>query len=233
MSREVIAVISDLHAPYNHKDALPFLAAIKQEFKPTQVINVGDEVDYHSLSFHASDPDLDSAGPELDKAITFIKKLEDIYPEMDLLHSNHGSMVYRKAKFHGVPRHVLKSYNDVLGVSDKWKWHTTLTVKSQYGDIFCLHQGRKNAETYAKSIGCNVIMGHFHEDFRVGYTQTPKGTLWGLNVGCLIDDTSLAFDYNKVNPYKPVIGTVVIFNGKPILIPMGMDSKGNWDGRLI
>ena len=49
-----------------------------------------DEVDYHALSFHNSDPDLDSAGVELERARATIQQLEKLFPKMDLVHSNHG-----------------------------------------------------------------------------------------------------------------------------------------------
>jgi len=230
----IILVISDLHAPYHHKDSIAFLASIKKEYKPTHVVNTGDEVDYHALSFHASDPDLDSASVELTRAAATMQQLEKIFPNMDLVHSNHGSMVYRKAKVAGMPRHVLKGYNEILGVGEGWKWHNDITLPNPFGKpIFVCHGRKKNSEAYARSLGCNVIQGHYHEDFRIGYFNSPGGTVWGMNVGCLIDDVELAFDYNKINPGKPMLGTGIIINGKPILIPMNLDDKGNWDGKLI
>ena len=230
---DTILFISDLHAPYHHKDSIAFLAAIKKQYKPTRVVNVGDEVDYHALSFHASDPDLDSAGVELCRAQATMQQLEKIFPKMDLVHSNHGSMVYRKAKVGGMPRHVLKSYNDVLGVGPGWVWHNDITIDIP-GErpIYVCHGKKKNSENYAKSIGCSVVQGHYHEDFRIGFLNSPGGTIWGMNVGCLIDDTELAFEYNKVNPNKPMLGVGIVVNGRPQLIPMNLDAKGNWDGKI-
>ena len=65
---------------------------------------------------------------ELKISLNYIAELKKLFPVMDILESNHGSLVYRKAKTNGIPRHYLKSYNDVLGVDDKWKWHFELTV---------------------------------------------------------------------------------------------------------
>ncbi len=69
MNNKVILVVSDLHAPYTHPDAVPFLRVIKNRFKPTRVIFSGDEIDAHALSYHDHDPDLDSAGKELKQAV--------------------------------------------------------------------------------------------------------------------------------------------------------------------
>ena len=90
----VILFISDLHAPYQHKDAIAFLAAIKKKYKPSRIINVGDEVDYHAMSFHASDPDLDSASVELERASATMQQLERIFPKMELVNSYHVRMGY-------------------------------------------------------------------------------------------------------------------------------------------
>ena len=225
---DVVLFISDLHAPYQHKDALRFLKAIKKKYKPTRVICTGDEVDYHALSFHASDPDLDSAGVELKKAIAFIKKLECVFPDVELVNSNHGSMVYRKGKVNGMPRHVLKPYREVLGVD--WTWSDSITDLEL--NLFVIHGSKKNSETYSKQLGMNVVQGHYHEDLRLGFNNNPGGLIWGMNIGCLIDDESYAFAYNKVNPSKPALGTGIIINGIPQLIPMLLDDNKRWIGKL-
>ena len=56
MLRKSILVISDQHAPYHHIDTLDFLAEIKKKYKPDTVVNIGDEMDWHSISFHDSHP---------------------------------------------------------------------------------------------------------------------------------------------------------------------------------
>ena len=71
MSYKSILVISDQHAPYNHIDTLDFLAAIKKKYKPDCVVNIGDEMDWHSISFHDSHPGLYSPSHELKIAREF------------------------------------------------------------------------------------------------------------------------------------------------------------------
>ena len=58
MSHKRILVISDMHIPYHHKDAIKFLKEIKKEFKPDTVVNIGDSLDFHAISMHDSNPDL-------------------------------------------------------------------------------------------------------------------------------------------------------------------------------
>ena len=56
---ECVLVISDLHIPYHHPQSFDFLKAIKKKYKDIDlVVNIGDELDQHGLSFHDTDPDL-------------------------------------------------------------------------------------------------------------------------------------------------------------------------------
>lgn len=227
-----ILLISDLHIPYHHPDALEFLQALKDSMKPTRVICLGDELDKHALSFHDSDPDLPSAGDELRKSLPVVAKLHEMFPNMDILESNHGSLVYRKAKTHGVPRHYIRGYNEVLGVGSGWKWHFDLTITLPNGQKVYFHHGKvSEVQRLSQQMGMNAVQGHFHENFSVKYWGNPTGLYWGLQVGCLIDDDALAFSYNNVNIKRPVIGTALILDSLPHLVPMVLDEDGRWINR--
>jgi DNA-binding LacI/PurR family transcriptional regulator len=63
-----ILFISDLHSPYQHENAVEWLNLLKGKYSPTRVICVGDELDKHAMSYHESNPDLYSAGHELEEA---------------------------------------------------------------------------------------------------------------------------------------------------------------------
>ena len=123
-----VLVISDLHIPYHHQDAFDFLKALKRKYKPDLIINIGDELDHHAISMHEHNPDLMSAGDELKHSKEYVRELEKIFPEMTLVHSNHSSLVYRRALKYGLPKDYLKSYNEFLGVGDGWKWVDDYTV---------------------------------------------------------------------------------------------------------
>ena len=89
MISKSLLVISDLHATYMHPDTLPFLRALKRKYSFDRVICIGDEVDFHALSFHDSDPDLPSAGEELTRAIKSLKPIYKMFPNVDVVESNH------------------------------------------------------------------------------------------------------------------------------------------------
>ena len=230
-SNERILLISDLHFPYHHTDVFAFLDHLKEKYRPTRVICMGDEVDGHGLSFHEHDPDLNSPGMELQQAKKCIGWLHGMFPVMDILESNHGSLVWRKAKANGIPRHYIKSYNEILGVGSGWSWMYDLTITLPTGQKAYFHHGKSsNVLRLSQMMGMCAVQGHYHESLKIEYWGNPNGLYWGLQTGCLIDDNSLAFAYNNVNIKRPVIGTAVIIEGQPILEPMLLNNKGRWEG---
>ena len=224
-----VLLISDMHIPFHHPDTLAFLQHLKDKYNPTRVICLGDELDKHALSYHDHDPDLPSAGDELRRSIPVIHKLHEMFPVMDIIESNHGSLVWRKAKTNGIPRQYIKSYNDVLGVGDGWKWSFDLTITLPNGQKCYIHHGKtSNVIQLSQQMGMCAVQGHFHESFKIDYWGNPTGLYWGMQCGCLIEDDALAFSYNNVNIKRPVLGTGLIIDSIPVLEPMILGKDGRW-----
>jgi hypothetical protein len=224
-----ILVISDTHIPYHHPDALDFLSDLRRQYKPDRIIHIGDEVDNHAISFHDSDSDLKSAGDELVESRKYIKQLEKLFPVMDIMESNHGSLLYRKALSHGIPRSMLKSYNEILEVSDSWKWHRDLMVRlpNKQPVYFC-HGKNKNVTTLSQRMGMSAVQGHFHGRFKIEYWGNPERLNWAMNIGCLADSDSLAMAYSKNELERPVIGCGLIIDSLPVLEPLVMNKNARW-----
>lgn len=229
-----VLVIGDLHFPFCHVDTLKFLAAIKKKYKPDRVISIGDEIDGHAWSFHDPDPDLHSPGDELGKAKWWIHQLHKIFPRMDILESNHGSLFYRKQKKAGLPRGVMKSYNEIYGVGLNWKWHKSLTILLSSGAPCYFHHG-KSADVIktSQSMGMSTVQGHYHEKFGVQYWANSLGLYFAAQTGCLVDDDALAFEYNKLNLKRPLIGSLFIQDGLAFSIPMVLDKRGRWNKKIV
>ena len=228
-----ILIISDLHLPYQRPDAFEFLKAIKKEYKPDTIISIGDLLDCSALSFHDSDPDLYSAGHELKKAKEYVKELESIFPKLVEIDSNHSSMIFRRALKHGLPRAYLKDYGEFLETK-KWKWvdDLVLTLPNKQR---CLFTHGKSADVIKVSQihSMNCVQGHFHSKFRIDYWANPDNLLWGMQVGCLIEQKNMAFHYAKNFKTKFVMGCGMIIDSIPKLMPMVLDNKGKWIGKIV
>ncbi len=228
-----ILIVSDLHCPYEHRDTVKFLKAIKKKYKPTRVILSGDEADFAGISFHDHDPDLDAPGKELDKAIKALQPIYKLFPKAEVLESNHGSLVLRKALAHGLSRHYFKAPGEILKAPKGWSWHFDLVVKLPDGNSCYFHHSKgANVKKNSQAMGMSFVQGHHHESFEIQYWGNPNALLFGMTVGCLVDTKSLAMAYNKNNLKRPVIGCAVIVDSRPQLIPMVLNSKGRWIGRL-
>ena len=231
---EAIMVIPDIHAPYQHPDTLAFLRTVRDTFAPDLVVSLGDELDYHALSFHDSDPNLDSAGTELEKAKLFISDMHNEFRNVLVCHSNHGSMVFRRAKAHGIPVQMIKSYREVLfqnNAGDGWSWAESWRVATPLGDVLFKHQ-TSNILVDAAHNQANLVVGHEHGKFGVEYSASSSNLYYGMYCGCLIDKDSMAFAYGKHSLRKPIVGCGVILNGRPIPIPMVLRADGRWVGFL-
>jgi len=225
-----VLVISDLHIPYHHQDAFDFLKALKKKYKPDMIVNIGDELDHHAISMHEHNPDLMSAGDELKNSRVYVRELEKIFPRMTLVHSNHSSLVYRRALKYGLPKDYLKSYNEFLGVGNGWTWVDDLTITLSDGSrCFFTHGISADVLKVAAQYGMNTVQGHFHTKFSIGYFSNPEALIWGMQVGCLINQKSMAFDYAKNFKSRFIVGCGMIINGQPKLMPMVLDKDGRWN----
>ena len=233
MTHKRILVISDLHIPYHHKDSFEFLREIKKEYKPDFVVNIGDLLDFYAISMHSHDPDLYSAGHELDKSKEYIKQLEDIFPQMVEVESNHSSLVYRRALKFGMSKQFLKDYGEFLGTK-KWKWVDDLTLTMSNGQrCFFTHGRSADVLKVSQTMGMSAVQGHYHTKFLVSWWANPDNLFFAMNVGCLINQKSQSFAYAKNFKTRFILGSAMIVDGYPKLLPMVLNNKGNWIGKLV
>ncbi len=232
-NNKVILVISDLHAPFNHPDSVAFLKAVKAKYKPTRVILSGDEADFHAISFHDNDPDLDSPGKELERAIKALQPIYKLFPKAEVLESNHGSLVMRKALANGLSTKFFKTPNEILEAPKGWTWHFDIVTTLPNGTQCYFHHSKgANVKKNSQAMGSAFVQGHHHESFEISYWGNPNALLFGMTVGCLVDPHSLAMAYNKNNLKRPVIGLGLIVDSIPILVPMVLNKAGRWVGKL-
>ena len=151
---------------------------------------------------------------------------------MLLLESNHSSLAYRKAKHHGMPRHLLKSYNEVLGVpSDDWNWHDEIILElPNKQKCKFIHSASSNVLAASQLCGMSLVQFHHHSLFECRYWDAGYGLNFAITAGSLVDDKSLAFAYNKLHPKRPIVGAIFIENSQPYLIPMLRDNNNRWIG---
>lgn len=228
-----ILLLGCMHVPYEHPDTLAFLTAVKAHYKPTRVIHLGDEVDNHAISYHESNPDLDSAGVELQKVKKRLQPYFKLFPVMDIMDSNHGSLVYRKMFSAGLPKEYIRPLQEVYGAPKGWKWHQDITVKLLGGNkLYCCHQMNEDVRKAVMLRGMCIAQAHHHSTADVRMVSTTEHLLWGITVGCLIDRKAMAFAYNKLQLKRPIISVGLVINGIAMILPMILNASGRWVGHL-
>jgi hypothetical protein len=228
-----ILAIGDLHAPFQHKDAVAFLKALKTEIEPDCVIQLGDEADIHAISRYTPDPNLHSAGDEINLARKALRPLQDMFPEMKLMESNHGSRVYRRAKEVGLPSQALRTYKEILDVQVNWTWHDDLVVETPKGLVMFDHGEKATAFQHSKNQGMSVVQGHRHNEQYINFWANPREQRFGAQAGCMIDGKALAFAYDRKSmTYRPQLGCLAIIEGEPKLLRLTTTKTGRWDRKL-
>ncbi len=222
-----------MHIPFHSVYLIPFLRAVKKKYKPDKVVCLGDELDLHGSSFHDHSPDLHSPKDELEMSIPTLRLLYKIFPEVDVLESNHGSLYYRRAAASYIPKRVIKPYRDYLEAPKGWRWHADLVLYASDGNpIYFCHAQSADALKNSKNKSMNYVQGHHHSKFSINYWANSLNLYWGMTSGCLIDYKSLAFEYGRTILDKPIIGCSLISNGHPQLIPLVLDKCGRWINKL-
>jgi len=215
-----VLVIGDIHEPFSRKGYLEHCRKVQEQFNCGTVVFIGDVIDNHYSSFHDTDPDGVSAGDELDHAISKIQEWYYTFPKAYVCIGNHDAIITRKAFSAGVSNRWIKSYSEVLDTPD-WQFDMTFDIK----DVHYYHgtgsSGDKAALNRAMNLRQSVVQGHIHTTASIQYNASNRDLIWGMQVGCGIDDSKYAFAYAQSNIKKSIISCGVVIDGKlPIVIPM-------------
>lgn len=201
-----ILVIGDLHAPFTLEKYLDFCKETYAKHNCNQVIFIGDIIDNHYSSFHATDPDGLGGSDELDYAIQEISKWRDAFPLADVTIGNHDRIIMRKAFDSQIPARWIKDYNEVLGTN--WNWVEQVV----YDDVQYVHGEGGTARTKSKNDMMSTVQGHIHTQAYTEWNVGKNFRTFGMQVGCGVDSKSYAAAYAK-NFKKQAIGCGVVIGG--------------------
>jgi hypothetical protein len=228
----VVLAIPDMHHPWSHKDTLPFLKALKQKYRPTRVVCLGDEADLHALSNYDHDPDGRSAGDELKAAVDALHPIYELFPEVSSCVSNHTARPFRRAKKYGIPLAFMRDYREFLQAPEGWWWDEQFEIDGVLYEHGEGASGVLGAIRTALGNMRSTVIGHLHSWAGISWAANPRHLVFGFNAGCLIDKDAYAFAYGKTLKNKPIIGAGIIRGGIPIFEPMRLNSRGRWTGEL-
>jgi len=216
--KSTVMAIGDLHAPFDLDEYFYFVKELKNEYNPDKILFMGDLIDNHGMCFHDVNVDGYSAGDELLLARERLSPYYKEFPNADVVLGNHDNIPFRKATRHGISQHVMKNPQEIWQSPDGWSWSEELWI-----DEVGYHHGTGRGRAYklAQSTNTSTVHGHWHSDAGVVYYQKRRSRVFGVQVGCGIDNNKYAFEYGKSFKDKPVISAALIFDGiEAIVVPM-------------
>lgn len=227
MGKDNFLFISDVHLPFEHKHALAFVKKMREEFEVPHenVYSVGDLADLYNFSRWPKSPDAKhTVNQELEAVREKLRKWQAAFPEMKICQSNHDSRIMKKAMGAELPSQIVKSFEEIFELPKEWELAEQFVVCSNQGEFIVEHgeswtsmNGLREAVLH---YGISVVKGHTHVRAGVTHIWTKHQRLWGLDVGCLIDDSQYSFEYSKFNKLKSVIGCGVLVAGVPYFLPL-------------
>lgn len=222
--KENILCIGDTHFPFEREGYLEFNREIQEKFQCGTVIHMGDEVDNHAISYHETDPDGFSAGNEGDLAQAKLNIWYKVFPKVDVIVGNHSALPFRQAMSIGLPKRFMKAYEEIWNAPKSWKWHLELELYNTYFVHGTGSSGDDAALKRALHRRQSVVQGHIHTAANLKYNVSHSDCIWGMQVGCGIDDKSYASAYARTNIKKSIISSgVVLDKGRmPIVVPMSL-----------
>lgn len=216
-----VLIIGDTHAPFTREGYLEHNIKIQKDYKCGTVVHIGDVIDNSYSSFHETNPDGHSAGDELDYAIESLQPWFKAFPNVKVCLGNHDLIINRKAFSAGLSKRWIKGLGDVLGAPN-WNFD----IEHVIHDVLYTHgtgtSGQNSAYNRAINRRMSVVQGHLHSEASIRFNVSQKDIIFGMQVGCGVDEKKYAFDYAKANPRKFIISSGAVLNkGKnPLLIPM-------------
>ncbi|MBT6047741.1 MAG: hypothetical protein HOG49_13110 [Candidatus Scalindua sp.] len=209
-----VLVIADTHLPFEQEGYLDFCLDVKKREKCGTIVHIGDLVDNHSISYHETDPDLWSPAREMEETDKLLQKWFKAFPELKLTRGNHDCLVDRKGKTAGLPKRCFRPYREIWNLPNKWEDAFDFEIDKviyQHGTGLSGKLAHLNA---AISNRASTVIGHCHSFAGIAFTASPRDCIFGMNVGCGINNKELAFAYGKDFPHKPIVSCGVVYNGE-------------------
>lgn len=229
--RSVTMVIPDTHSPWEHPDSLPFLCAVRDEWRPKTFVHLGDEVDFYGMSRFVHDPDVINPGQELSEAVKHLIPFYREFPNVLVCTSNHTHRAHKKAADAGLAAGTIKSIEEILKTPEGWIYkqcHNVDGVDYKHGTGKSGPQAHIN---HAKATGRSTCIGHIHAYGAVNYLRPG---MFAANFGCLIDKHAPCFRYAAEMDDNIVLGCGIVINGLvAYFIPMIVDENNRWIGEIL
>ncbi|HDZ15376.1 hypothetical protein LCGC14_1396880 [marine sediment metagenome] len=212
-------IIGDLHLPGVRPGYLDFCTDTFEKYKVDQIIAIGDIVDWHSISFHTSEPQCPGPKDEFKLAKAEVQKWKRRFPKLKWCIGNHDELPARVAKSVSLPEFILKSYNELWDVPD-WEVDFSFVID----EVLYKHgsgcSGIHPAWNLMNKMKMSAVMGHTHARAGTKWSMNPLKRFFCLDVGCGISEREWQFAYGRDMLERPILACGIVDDGQPISVAM-------------
>lgn len=209
-----ILIIGDTHIPYTQEGYLEHCLDVKRKEKCGTIVHIGDLVDNHSLSRQKKhNPDAKSPNDEIKLAIKELKSWFKAFPNVKFTYGSHDKRLSNKANDANVPSIGIKPFRETWELPKGWVDNLEFIIDNvlyKHGTSSGMNAHRDLAIYNRMS----AVQGHSHAFAGISYIANPKQCIFGMNVGCGVDNDAIAFAYGISFKVKPVVSCGVVYNGE-------------------
>ena len=221
-------IVGDIHNPVAHPAYLPFCQSLQEEYQCDDVMFIGDVVDWHAISFHSKHPEAPGPKDEHELAYEAIQRWATAFPRARVCIGNHDARVIRTAEEAGIPSKFIRNFAETWGTPG-WDWQNDFVLD----DVYYFHGTGTSGIHPAFNSMCkqlmSVVQGHIHSAGGIKWRANPQRRVFGMDVGCGIDDRAYAFAYGRDQKIRSILSAAVVLDGVPqhCIMPCGPGEEFN------
>jgi len=211
-----VGIIGDTHIPYCLEGYREFCKETFDQWDVERVIHIGDLIDHHALSFHDSEPSLQGAYGEHLDAVEQLKPWYETFPELTVINGNHDLIPQRQLTKLGMDHQTwMRPLKEVYNMPEGWDIQDTVMIDGVLYHHGYTANGVNGFRNDANKRMCRTVSGHCHGNAGISASASEHRLVWGMAVGCGIDNSLMAFAYGKHFLQKPIIACGVVIDGSP------------------
>ncbi len=108
----------------------------------------------------------------------------------------------------------LRDLSEVYDMPKGWKIHQEIFIDGVLYHHGYTANGVNGFRNDSARRMCNTVSGHCHSNAGVSASASDHRLVWGLAVGCGVDNSKLAFVYGKNFARKPIVACGVVLDGQ-------------------
>ena len=213
-----VLIIGDTHFPFTCNGYLKFILDLSKDLKPDHVVHIGDVTDQYGTGQYDKSWKYQGAQQEFKEASVWVQTLYQGFPKLKVCRGNHDMRPIRvQAAGNLVPPQRMENFNKVWGTPG-WSWKDQHVIDG----VVYTHHGKGSkypGVELARHLGKSVVCGHNHTVAGINYAYVGGKLVFGMNVGCGVDEKTHAFDYSSMYKTPAMLFAGVVNDGVPSLIP--------------